>query len=60
VWALARGIITVLGILRAEALHHIKAVLWKLGIMGCGLRPRWVIRGKKNSTGLNHNFVIQD
>jgi hypothetical protein len=30
--ALARGNITVLGILRAEALHHIKAVLLKLGI----------------------------
>jgi hypothetical protein len=43
--ALARGNITVHGILRAEALHHIKAVLLKLGIMGCGRRPRWGTRG---------------
>jgi hypothetical protein len=34
-----------LGILRAEALPHIKAFLLKLGIMGCGRRPRWEIRG---------------
>jgi hypothetical protein len=39
--ALARGNITVLGILRAEALHHIKTVLLKLGIMGCGHWSRW-------------------
>jgi hypothetical protein len=43
--ALARGNINVLGILRAEALYHMKAVLLKLHIMGCGRRSCYVIRG---------------
>jgi hypothetical protein len=43
--ALARRNITMHGILRAEALHNMKTILLKLGIMGCGHWLRWEIYG---------------